>query len=850
MTPEAVVARAVAEGLEIIALTDHNAIANVDRALKAANGQPILVVPAVEVTTSQGHLLLYFPNLERLSAAMGKLTFSEDRKYCKQSFEDCLEVAKAHEGFGIAAHIELDAGFMQRVPGNTPVKAGILKHPALIALEIVNPASVDMYTDADSDGPRRDHARERREALRVPEDLPKVINSDAHSLAKLGRNAADAKRVTRLKMDDMTFDALRIALMEGSVRCRLEDVVPFKVPRLVGISFEGGFLDGQAVHFNSNLTCLIGGRGSGKSTVLEAVKAATGNTTQSDVVDSEVWADTINLWYEDELGNVGKYVRQRDAPPFDPDDAFGQCHFPLEAYGQGETAATIQRCGEDPGLLLGLLDRLVNIDDLELKDRDAVIALTTNADLIGRLARDVQSLPRYKQLHSEAEKKLKALETHKAAEVIKLEAALAQERAYYQELDSLLIELTPPRTVELPQFLDYLKGIEQAAVIVGKDPLGGVLLAGTDLEKALNERHESWKTYVAEFAKRVRAELEIWKTKETEERTKVDAKRRELESQGIELDMEFIRKLVLSKTEFDGKVRQLQTKDKELKEARRSRPGLVAARRSLRSDVYTRRVGFATRMTTSLVGNDEYRVTLKFREAAYSPEAETIITEAMGWRTSRVPRARMLVQQLTVPGIVDVLGSANGDAFGTVLDDQQLQLFDGRVQAELYQTLGREDVRARLESCRYDDLPDITIAKTVHLPGGGSRPWVRKFEKLSLGQQQAVVLSIFLHSESPAPLIIDQPEDNLDGEFVARVLVPHLRRIKERRQVIIATHNANIAVLADTELVVPLFAENESSRVYKPGSIDAQDTREQICRIVEGGKDSFVRRAKIYGVLK
>ncbi len=210
----------------------------------------------------------------------------------------------------------------------------------------------------------------------------------------------------------------------------------------------------------------------------------------------------------------------------------------------------------------------------------------------------------------------------------------------------------------------------------------------------------------------------------------------------------------------------------------------------------------------------------------------------------------MLVEQLTVPGIHDALNAVDGTAFGTVMDDKQLQLFDARLQGELHQTLGHEDIRARLEACKYDDLPDITIAKPVPLPGGGTRPWVRKFEKLSLGQQQAVILSIFLHSESPAPLVIDQPEDNLDGEFVARVLVPHLRRIKEKRQVIIATHNANIAVLADTELVVPLFAENEASRVYRPGSIDAQETREQICRIVEGGKDSFVRRARIYGVVK
>lgn len=849
MTPEAIVERAVAEGLEVIAITDHNSSGNVERALVAARRMgPILVIPAVEISTTDGHLLLYFATLASLDQALGKLTFSQDKKYCKQSFEDCLDIAKAHGGIGIAAHIESDASFMQRVPGNTPAKGGIIKHPALVALEILNSESVGIYTGGDPDAGRKQHAKERRDSLNVADDLPKTISSDAHSLAKLGKNAADAKRVTRLKMDELSFDAFRIALLEGSVRCRLEDIVPFKVPRVLGIAFEGGLLDGQAIRFNSNLTCIIGGRGSGKSTVLESLKVASGTRSGSGLLDSDAWSDTITLWHEDELGNVRQFVRQRGSTPYNPDDPFEVCHFPLEAYGQGETAETIQHCGDDPGLLLDFLDRLVNFDDANVRDDEAVAALETNAVDMSRLTAAVASLPRYKQLCLETDKKIKTLESQKAGEIIKLETALAQERSYYQELETLLVALKPPRTVELPEFLEYLRSIEEASVTVGKENLVELIQASAELEKDVTARHESWKAVVTAFMQRVQATLDAWKQKETVERGKIDAKRRELESQGMKLDMPYIRGLTKAKTDYDKKVRDLQANEKQLKELVASRKGLVASRRAIRAEVYAKRVAFAAKMTKSLLGDQEYRVTLRFREGAYSPGAEDVVTEAMGWRTSRVQRARLLVQQLSLPGILDALAARDGGAFAQVVDEQDTEVFNASDRALLHKTLGEADVRSRLEACKYDDLPDITVQKAIAVTSGQPKVNVRKFSKLSLGQQQAVVLSILLHSESTAPLIIDQPEDNLDGEFVARILVPHLRRVKECRQVVIATHNANIAVLADTELIIPLFAESDRTRIFKPGSIDVQDTRDQICRIVEGGKDSFLRRAKIYGV--
>jgi ABC-type cobalamin/Fe3+-siderophores transport system ATPase subunit len=130
----------------------------------------------------------------------------------------------------------------------------------------------------------------------------------------------------------------------------------------------------------------------------------------------------------------------------------------------------------------------------------------------------------------------------------------------------------------------------------------------------------------------------------------------------------------------------------------------------------------------------------------------------------------------------------------------------------------------------------------------GIRPVTRDFSKLSLGQQQSILLSLILSTDSDRPLIIDQPEDNLDGEFIYSTLVPVLRRAKERRQVIIVTHNPNVAVLGDAELIVVMKARNDRGDIVARGSIDNPETRDIACSILEGSMEAFKRRAKMYGV--
>jgi ABC-type cobalamin/Fe3+-siderophores transport system ATPase subunit len=122
----------------------------------------------------------------------------------------------------------------------------------------------------------------------------------------------------------------------------------------------------------------------------------------------------------------------------------------------------------------------------------------------------------------------------------------------------------------------------------------------------------------------------------------------------------------------------------------------------------------------------------------------------------------------------------------------------------------------------------------------------RAMETLSMGQKGTVLLKLFL-SEGEYPLIMDQPEDNLDNKFIYTELVGAFKKSKKNRQIIIATNNANLVVNADAEQII--IAEFEKNQIkYSSGSLEDIKTRNNIMRILEGGKKAFKEREMRYGI--
>lgn len=217
----------------------------------------------------------------------------------------------------------------------------------------------------------------------------------------------------------------------------------------------------------------------------------------------------------------------------------------------------------------------------------------------------------------------------------------------------------------------------------------------------------------------------------------------------------------------------------------------------------------------------------------------------MGWRTSQVPKAKFISRQMNVLDFVDAVKTKNRAILQQLKDaDGHALLSPGDID-RIISTLLEGCKYEELESISYDDLPTVTVTKFID-NGGRKTPVVKKLAQLSLGQQQSVLLSILLLSDSTKPLLIDQPEDNLDSEFIYKTIVANLRKIKEKRQVIIVTHNPNIAVLGDAELIIPLKSTNNRSFVMSPGSVDDDDTMKMCCQILEGGESAFKQRKQLY----
>jgi predicted ATPase len=92
------------------------------------------------------------------------------------------------------------------------------------------------------------------------------------------------------------------------------------------------------------------------------------------------------------------------------------------------------------------------------------------------------------------------------------------------------------------------------------------------------------------------------------------------------------------------------------------------------------------------------------------------------------------------------------------------------------------------------------------------------------------------------PILLDQPEDDLDNTLIYELLVRRLRETKATRQVIVVTHNPNIVVHGDAELVVSLEAAGGQTRIAYKGGLQEQKGRDEICRVMEGGRDAFEKR--------
>ena len=449
------------------------------------------------------------------------------------------------------------------------------------------------------------------------------------------------------------------------------------------------------------------------------------------------------------------------------------------------------------------------------------------------------------------QQQLTALEQAKAKDVIQLQRRLAEERALRANISSKLLEveadldtLSPTTLVEEIEAL-----AEPDTLAVGSAELKVILEGVRKFAAEAISAHKKTKTDYRTLKALADTQIASWKTKESKALKTIEDKRKALEAQNIRLDIAYIQKLAKDEAELKTSVANLRAWKPHLTDQRRKYVAVSKRRWATRERISTIRDTYGRRVSEILKSAlTDLTVSLKYFRNAYSPDAEKQIIQAMGWRTLQVPRAKLLIERLTMPGLLEALDKRKVKDIVAITTHEGAKVFDKPEAERLINTLSNSAIRFALERSVVYDLPRLTVTKAVTNTTGKARPISKDFSKLSLGQQQSVLLALMLSSESSAPLIIDQPEDNLDAEFIYHSLVPVVRLAKERRQIIVVTHNANIAVLGDAEQIIVLKSTSDQGHIVSRGSIDEPATSNAACNILEGAKEAFERRAKIYGI--
>jgi hypothetical protein len=217
-------------------------------------------------------------------------------------------------------------------------------------------------------------------------------------------------------------------------------------------------------------------------------------------------------------------------------------------------------------------------------------------------------------------------------------------------------------------------------------------------------------------------------------------------------------------------------------------------------------------------------------QAADSQEYQDILAEALkGSGVKQGPTAEKLAQ-VFLPGELAEM-AANNDLATLV----QQTGFDDERSRKILNAVRSAGAYYTIETAPLHDRPCIEL-----LDGDT----FKESTHLSTGQRCTTILPILL-TQSERPLLIDQPEDNLDNAFVYETIVRALLAIKGTRQVIFVTHNPNIPVLGNAERVFVFSSDGQHASLKQVGTVD--ECRDQIERILEGGREAFLMRKTRYG---
>ena len=848
---KAIVDKAAEIGVSVLAITNHNDVSDVPVFRDTAARRGIKVFPGFELTSSEGiHILCIYPltttesELGRFLGEFGITKTWASADLSSKSFVDILRQVKHQGGVSIAAHVTNDNGLFEVLKGKARIEAW--KNDNLLAIQI--PKNVEdlwsHYRDiVENRNPDycRDHSASADLAIAVVNAKDIVQPEDLD----------DSSATCWIKMSDISVEGLRQAFLDPGSRIRLNlQADDQDHAELVAIAWEGGFLDGAAVHFNQNLNVLLGGRGAGKSTVIESVRCVLGlepigedaSKTHQGIVRQVLRSGTkISLFARCIRPAPHGYTIERTLPnPPVVRDHNGEISNLLpeevlpriEVYGQHE----ISELTNSREKLTRLLKRFVESDesldsrkvemrrDLENNRRSIVDVREELRQIEERLANLPaleETLERYKQAGLEER-------LHEQSLLVREEGVLDSIPERLRTFDECLELLRQ----EIPIDRAFLS---QRAL---SDLPGKAILAGA------NEILEQLSREIEQIAKQLEDALgranegidsikSCWNARKREVQEKYERILRELQQSAVD-GAEFIR----LRREIEG----LQPLRQRQSQLRRSENEHLTRRRALLAeweDLKAEEFRFLNKAAVDVGQKLRDRVQVEVTSAGNREPLFDLLRNEIRGRLSEAIQTLEQTQHLSLPQLVDALRTGTE----TIREIYGIP----SAQAERL-TKASDDIFMKIEEL---DLLPTTAIQLNTAPTGKPPNW-QTLEELSKGQKATAVLLLLL-LESDAPLIVDQPEDDLDNRFITEGIVPKMREEKRSRQFLFSTHNANIPVLGDAELILGLTATGEATlgkaqiAPEQMGSIDSQSVQELVKDLLEGGQDAFETRRLKYG---
>jgi ABC-type lipoprotein export system ATPase subunit len=837
------------EGIKIIGIADHGNVDGIEKIQDLFTQHDILVFPGFEIcTTEKVHFVCLFPEgtsknqLDRYLGALGLTNPLNGVWPSPLGGSDLLAKVDDLGGFCFAAHVTDDKGVLRQKLNH------VWQDPLLKAAQI--PSSLDDLRNGEGNRYRLILQNKNPEYHR--ETPVAIIN--AKDVEK-PETLKDPRASCLIKMTRPSFEAFTLAFQDPESRVRLNsDISKQYYSKIESMTVTNGYLHGISIDFSDHLNAVIGGRGTGKSTLLECIRYALelepiGMNAQKqykEIIKENIGKEKarIELGIRSSKMNGKKFTISRKYPDeafvkdeegnissFKPADLLPE----IEIYGQNE----IFEIAQDSNAQRRLLSRFLEdgYGEREWKIQESLKALGDNrvrlVAAMNAIAATEEELIRLPRLEEQVKQYI-ALGIEDKLKIIPLleKEKRLKERIQEEELKSVKdaverVQGVLPDTVFLSE-----KALE---TLPHKEILEAIKIELDSIAAKTEEFIRTWQSKMNPHYQKIEELLsQLTKSMDDEEEA-LEKTFNELPANegksGRAIGLEFQR-LLTEIERIQPKKVLAETQGAVVDALRKQRRAILSdlsEQRALRSAHF---IGSLKKIQNKLKGNLKLKV---LPEADRTPLVKYLMScnlEGVGEnRLSWIYKTDELTPSMLVDRIQSGVDALLNAGWGITPSTA-----NALVKMSNKEILGMEEL----------ELPDI-IKIELNIAHGDQELY-KPIENLSRGQQCTAILHLLL-LQNKDPLIVDQPEDNLDNAFIAERIVAELRSEKVHRQFLFATHNANIPVFGDAEWIGILEAHD--NRGFMPnesqGAIDVAVIRDKTASILEGGKTAFNQRKEKYG---